>query len=150
MSLPRLLPALLAFAGLLPIASAQEAPTPELSPGEVVAAQLAGFAQGDDEGIARAFAFASPGNRANTGPLPRFTRMIREAYPELIGHREAELAPLREDESHAYQGVEIVSADGRSHLYFFILSRYELEGCEGCWMTDGVSKRPADPDAKAL
>lgn len=150
MSLPRLLPALVAFVGLLPIAHAQEAPAPELGPDEVVAAQLAGFAQGDDEGIARAFAFASPGNRANTGPLPRFTRMIREAYPELIGHREAELAPLRKDESHAYQGVEIVGPDGRGHLYLFILSRYEDEDCDGCWMTDGVSKRPTDPDAKAL
>jgi hypothetical protein len=150
MSLPRLLPALVAFVGLLPIAHAQEAPAPELGPDEVVAAQLAGFAQGDDEGIARAFAFASPGNRANTGPLPRFTRMIREAYPELIGHRGAELAPLRKDDSHAYQGVEIVGPDGRDHLYLFVLSRYAHEDCDGCWMTDGVSKRPADPDAKAL
>jgi hypothetical protein len=150
MFLPRLPPALAALAGLLPAAQAQDAPAPELDPEEVVAAQLAGFARGDDEGIARAFAFASPGNRAHTGPLPRFARMIREAYPELLGHRDAELAPLREDESHAYQGVEIVGPDGRSHLYIFILSRYELPDCDGCWMTDGVSKRPANPDAKAL
>lgn len=150
MPLPRLLSAVTLLGLSLSLAQAQESPSPRLSPEEVVSAQLAGFAQGDDEGIARAFAFASPGNRANTGPLPRFTRMIREAYPELIGHREAELAPLREDDSHAYQGVEIVGADGRSHLYLFILSRYEQEDCDGCWMTDGVSKRPADPDAKAL
>lgn len=127
-----------------------EGPAPGLKPEEVVGAQLAGFAQGDDSGIAQAFAFASPGNRAHTGPLTRFARMIREAYPELLGHRDAELAPSRVEGTRAYQGVEIVGADGRDHLYLFVLGRYELPDCDGCWMVDGVSKRPADSDARAL
>lgn len=142
----------LALSALLPLAAAQaqDAPDPELGPAAVVSAQLEGFARGDDAGIAKAFAFASPRNRDNTGPLSRFTMMIREGYPELIGHREAELSALREDEQHAYQGVEVIGADGREHLYIFILSRYKLSDCDGCWMTDGVSKRPANPDADAL
>lgn len=137
-----------------PLASAQLSPAtgpdPDLSPDEVVRAQLAGFRADSDAGIAQAFAFASPRNRSVTGPVERFSEMIRENYDELLGHRSAELAELREDDAHTYQGVEITGADGRTHLYVFILSRYDLPNCTNCWMTDGVAKRPANPDAQAL
>jgi len=125
-------------------------PEPDLSPAEVVRAQLAGFQADSDTGIAQAFAFASPRNRSVTGPVERFSRMVREAYGELLGHRSAELADLRQDDAHTYQGVEITGADGRTHLYIFILSRYDLPNCANCWMTDGVAKRPANPDAQSL
>lgn len=137
-----------------PLASAQLSPAtgpdPDLSPGEVVRAQLAGFRADSEAGIAQAFAFASPRNRSVTGPVERFSEMIRENYNELLGHRSAELAELREDDAHTYQGVEITGPDGRTHLYVFILSRYDLPNCTNCWMTDGVAKRPANPDAQAL
>lgn len=137
-----------------PMASAQISPAtgpdPELSPADVVRAQLAGFRADSDAGIAQAFAFASPRNRANTGPVERFSTMVREAYDELLGHRSAQLADLREDDAHTYQGVEITGPDGRTHLYVFILSRYDLPNCSNCWMTDGVAKRPANPDAQSL
>lgn len=137
-----------------PMASAQISPAtgpdPELSPADVVRAQLAGFRADSDAGIAQAFAFASPRNRSATGPVERFSKMIREAYDELLGHRSAQLADLREDDAHTYQGVEITGPDGRTHLYVFILSRYDLPNCSNCWMTDGVAKRPANPDAQSL
>ncbi|MEQ9478049.1 MAG: DUF4864 domain-containing protein [Algiphilus sp.] len=130
--------------------SAATGPDPELSPSDVVRAQLAGFQADSDAGIAQAFAFASPRNRSVTGPVQRFTDMIRAGYGELLGHRSADLAELRQDEAHTYQGVEITAADGRTHLYVFILSRYDLPNCSNCWMTDGVAKRPANPDAQSL
>lgn len=137
-----------------PMASAQISPAtgpdPELSPADVVRAQLAGFRADSDAGIAQAFAFASPRNRSATGPVERFSKMIREAYDELLGHRSAQLADLREDDAHTYQGVEITGPDGRTHLYVFILSRYDLPNCSNCWMTDGVAKRPANPEAQSL
>ena len=131
-------------------AAAQDEPSPALAPDEVVRAQLAGFRAGGDDGIARAFAFASPRNRRVTGPVERFGRMIRNRYSELLGHRDATLTAPRSDDDHTYQGVEITAADGRTHLYVFILSRYERPDCDGCWMIEGVAKRPANPDAKAL
>ena len=36
------------------------------------------------DGIAAAFAFAAPANRAVTGPLPRFAQMIALGYPEML------------------------------------------------------------------
>ncbi|MHA7834188.1 MAG: DUF4864 domain-containing protein [Algiphilus sp.] len=148
-------PALLALGLVVPSAALSQispatGPDPELSPGDVVRAQLAGFRADSDAGIAQAFAFASPRNRSVTGPVQRFTKMIRAGYGELLGHRSASLAELRQDEAHTYQGVEITAADGRTHLYVFILSRYELPNCNNCWMTDGVAKRPANPDARSL
>lgn len=128
----------------------QSRPDPSLSVEDVVRAQLSGFAAGDEAGIARAFAFASPGNRAQTGPLPRFAAMIREGYPELLGHQSAELGPQRTDERHTYQAVDVIGPDGREHLYIFILGRYDTADCSACWMTDGVTRRPANPDARAL
>ena len=54
------------------------APRPELSPEEVIRIQLEALRHNDeqDRGIEVAFRFASPANRASTGPLPRFIRMI--------------------------------------------------------------------------
>ena len=73
-------------------------PSPEFAPREVVDIVLTALRSNNepapDTGIATAFAFASPGNRESTGPLPRFIQMIEAGYAPLIDHRSAEFAHL--------------------------------------------------------
>ncbi|MSV29914.1 MAG: hypothetical protein EXQ52_14390 [Bryobacterales bacterium] len=56
-------------------------PGPALTPAEVVRTQITALRNNDkprkDAGIATAFRFASPGNRAATGPLDRFILMVK-------------------------------------------------------------------------
>lgn len=122
-------------------------PSPELSPGEVVRIQLEALQHNDlpepDAGIAVAFRFASPGNREQTGPLPRFSEMIRGAYAEMLNHRDVRLPPPLIQSDEAIQPVEVVAKNGAIFRYLFILSRQSEPPYAGCWMTDSVL---ADPD----
>ena len=134
---------LLGSGGLL-AADAAARPEPTLSPAAVVEAQLAALREGGDDGLARVFNFASPANQSQTGPAERFAQMIREAYPELLGHQSAVLGPAQQVQDTALQAVEIVSRDGLIFHYLFILSRQSVGACLGCWMTDSVYQTPAE------
>lgn len=124
-------------------------PSPALSPTEVVAAQLSALkhASADNAGIARAFRFASPGNRRMTGPLPRFAHMIRVHFPEMLTFERMAFGPLRVAGGRATQVVVLVQPDGSLHAYRYLLSRVTTDDCEGCWMIDGVV--PLSPEAGA-
>lgn len=122
-------------------------PSPELSPGAAVRIQLEALRHNDtpepDAGIKVLFRFASPDNRAQTGPLPRFSEMIRNGYPEMLNHREVRLPPPLIQGDEAIQPVEVVARNGAAYRYLFILSRQSEPPYAGCWMTDSVL---ADPD----
>lgn len=128
----------------LPSAAADIEPSATLTPHEVVAAQLAALRDNTPDGLARVFAFASPANRAVTGPVTRFVAMLREGYPELLGHRRADFGELLVHGDEAAQAVEIIDGDGRGHRYVFLLSRQHGGACPECWMTDGVVNAPAE------
>ena len=122
-------------------------PSPELSPEAVIRIQAEALQRNDepapDAGIATAFRFASPSNRRATGPLPRFTRMIRTGYVDMLGFDRAEYEPVRVAGDRAEQAVTLVRRDGRRVTYAFTLSRQRGGAYDGCWMTDGVAERPA-------
>lgn len=126
-------------------AAAVGLPLPDLSPGDVVRIQLRALQQNDrpyrDAGIAIAFAFASPRNREQSGPLPRFVRMLHESYGEMLDHRHARLSPAVVDGDDALQPVELTARDGRVYRFVFILRRGPAPGCGRCWLTDGVLPR---------
>jgi hypothetical protein len=63
-----------------PSSSGGLAPTPGLTPGQVVQIQLEALRLNDsrNRGIEVAFRFASPDNKLHTGPLPRFISMIHQ------------------------------------------------------------------------
>lgn len=126
-------------------------PSPGLSPSDVVRIQLDALQHNDtpepDAGIAVVYRFSSPGNRAQTGPLPRFSEMIRSGYPEMLNHREAHLPPPLIQDGEAIQPVEVVGRDGAAYRYLFILSRQTEPPYTGCWMTDSVV---ADPEVAPL
>ena len=136
---------------LLPVlAVAAPEPQPALKPADVVQMQLDALRDNDapspNAGIATVFRFASPPNRAQTGPLPRFTQMIREGYPDLLNHRQSKLFPLVTEADHVVQPVEIVTHKGETFRYLFMLRQYDQPQGK-CWMTDGVIGRPASAES---
>lgn len=141
-----LLSAILAMA-VGPAARADEpakAPSPELEPGQVIGIVLEALAHPDrprpDAGIEQTFRFASPANKAQTGPLPRFIRLVKHPrYAPLLGHERAIRGELqRESDGEVWQRVRVIAADGTQAVYVFVLSRQSGKPCDGCWMTDAV------------
>jgi hypothetical protein len=131
------------------------APVPELLPEEVVAIQMRALQLNDDadRGIAVVFRFASPQNRQSTGPLSRFSSMIKNGpYAPMLNYVSATFEdPLvRGDE--AMQRVSVTGADGLVVDYVFLLSRQPSDPYANCWMTDGVvieAVRRTGPSARA-
>ena len=121
-------------------------PEPALSPGDVIRIQLEALRHNDeqDRGIAVAFRFASPSNRANTGPLSRFITMIKEGpYALMLDFRDATYGPVETISGQARQRVTLTGAR-ESMTYWFYLSRQSEAPCVDCWMTDAVFiERPA-------
>lgn len=120
-------------------------PSPALTPDDVVAAQLAGLAgeprhdSGAGPGMQTVWAFASPGNRAATGPANRFAEMLRSpAYVGLLEHRAAQQGPALVEGDGARQEVLVITQDDRAQGFTWVLAR---QG-DGCWLTDGVLRHP--------
>ncbi|HEX8298364.1 MAG TPA: DUF4864 domain-containing protein [Rubricoccaceae bacterium] len=138
--------AMAAAAPVSPRTTGAPEPSPDLSPAEVVRIQVDALRRNDDPtpgaGIATAFRFASPSNRRVTGPLPRFDRMIREGYADLLGFARAEYGEPRIAGDRAVVPVTLVQRDGRRVTFGFALSRQTDGRCTGCWLTDAVVERP--------
>lgn len=119
-------------------------PEPTFSPAEVIRIQLEALRHNDeqDRGIAVAFRFASPGNRANTGPLSRFAAMIRQgSYALMLDFHDATYGPVETISGRARQRVTLTGARGRT-TYWFHLSRQTEAPYVDCWMTDAVLVEP--------
>lgn len=115
-------------------------PDPTLSPAEIVRIQLEALRNNDeqDRGIAVAFRFASPANRANTGPLARFIPMIKHGpYALMLDFRDATYDPVETFTDRARQRVTLTGAR-EIMTYWFYLSRQAEPPYVGCWMTDSV------------
>ena len=115
-------------------------PDPALSPAQVIRIQLEALRHNDerDRGIAVAFRFASPANRANTGPLSRFVAMIESGpYALMLSFRDATYGPVETVANQARQRVTLTGTRA-SMTYWFYLSRQSEAPYEDCWMTDAV------------
>jgi len=127
-------------------------PSPALDPAQVVRIQLGALAHVDepvhDAGLAIVFSFASPGNQAQTGPLPKFVELVRKSYPEMLNHRSAVLIKTVIDGDQALQGVELIDRSGTAHRYVFVLTRQVEPPYRDCWMTDGVYPAPGEKPAQ--
>ena len=118
-------------------------PRPDLAPEDVVAIVIEALANNDDPypdaGIETTFRFASPQNRANTGPLERFTRMVKQyPYRDLIDHRKRDISEVVFVGNDAYLVVKLIVSSGREAAYAFRLSRQGDGQYQGMWMTDAV------------
>ena len=141
----RLFAGLIASAFLVTAAAASEpaVPSPDLTAREVVDIQLEALRDNDDPvsdaGIEQVWAFAHPDNRAMTGPLPRFKRMIKgSGYGVLINHTRAEVVALAEGGNRAAYQVRVVARDGGFYRFRWQLEKASLDAGEA-WMTTGVT-----------
>ena len=147
-----ILPVLLAMTLALPIqagisdgAESPQLPSPsvEFKPEDVVKIVIDALARNDqpftNAGITTTFAFASPANKVNTGPLDRFIRMVKgEPYGIMVDHIDSEFSEVVYMGNNAYQMVNLTAADGRAVVFAFRLSK-QLDGdFKDMWMTDAV------------
>lgn len=124
-------------------ASESAIPGPDLTAREVVDIQLQALSDNDDPvpdaGIEQVWAFAHPDNRAVTGPLPRFKRMLKgQGYGVLINHTRAEVVALGEGRNRAVYRVRVVARDGGFYRFRWQLEKASLDAGEA-WMTTGVT-----------
>ena len=123
-------------------------PSSELAPAEVVRLQLSGLSDtsASGVGILQCYCFASPANRAITGPLDRFGRMVRQGPYQCMARPRALLVgrPLYDGEV-ARVLVTVVAEDSGVSAFTFVLSRQESGPFQDCWMTETVL--PAMPMA---
>lgn len=115
----------------------------ELQPEDVVRIVINALANNDkpyaDAGIETTFAFASPANKVNTGPLDKFTQMVKnDVYGIMVNHVESEFSKVVHDGNNAYQLVQLKGKNGVEIVFAFRISK-QLDGkFEGMWMTDAV------------
>jgi hypothetical protein len=126
------------------------APSPRLTPDDVVAIVLGALARNDqptkDHGISVTFAFSSPANRAFIGPIESFADLVRDdTYRPLLNHRHASRGPAHVNGDRATVRVVITTAGGERVAYLFALSLQNEGTYKGCWMTDGVTREPPSP-----
>lgn len=119
-------------------------PDPSLSPEDVVRLQLKALQHNDDPckdaGIQAAFEFASPGNRAVTGPIDRFITMVNNPlYAPLLNFYNAHYAEVRRDDREAVVHVILSARCGMYVFYVFTLELQQQDPYTDCWMTSGVN-----------
>jgi len=118
------------------------APSSDYRPQEVVQIVINSLQENssadNDSGIATVFRFASPGNKAGTGPLPRFTSMIKRGFPDMLNHAGARYDAMEIVDDVAVQAVWLLQDSGREVGYAFKLSRQADGEYAGMWMTDAV------------
>ena len=129
-------------------------PSKSLSPPDVIRLQLSALANngqlGSDRGIEVTWRFASPANKALTGPLARFRRMVKGGYFAMLNHRRSTLGELDLTAVEAKQVVILEDAQGGVHVYVWVLGLQEEGPFRGCWMTDAVvelAPSPTEPES---
>ena len=120
-------------------------PNTNLGPFEVLMIQLNSLKNNNkpykDAGIEQTWEFAHPNNKAITGPLNKFKKMIySKSYEILISHENSEITILNETENTSTYKVLILSKDKKKYYYIWQVEKVLFEGAlKNCWMTTSVS-----------
>jgi len=128
-------------------------PRPSLKPEEVVKLQLAGLSdqQADGVGILQCYCFASPANRAVTGPLEKFGRMVRQdPYQCMARPRATLIGRPQYGDRVARLLVTVIDENSQVQAFTFVLSRQQVPPLTNCWMTEAVFPTVAQPEAEEL
>lgn len=104
----------------------------------VVEALGSNAASQNDDGIATVFRFASPGNRASTGPLSRFTSMIKRGFSDMLNFSDSRYDPIEIRGDQAVQAVWLMMPDGTELGYAFQMGKQQSGEYKNMWMTEGV------------
>ena len=123
--------------------SALPRPSAELQPGEVVQIVIDALANNDypfpDAGIETTFNFASPGNKAQTGPLERFVTLVKgPVFSQMINHRDSTLSEVVLEGNRAVRIVQIVGANNETLYFAFRLGLQQQGDYAGMWLTEAV------------
>ena len=120
-------------------------PNTNLEPFDVLMIQLNSLKNNNvpykDAGIEQTWEFAHPNNKATTGPLDKFKKMIySENYKILISHQSSEITILKETESTSVYKVIILTKNKKKYHYIWQVEKVLSEGkFKNCWMTTSVS-----------
>ena len=120
-------------------------PNTSLKPFDVLMIQLNSLQKNNvpykDAGIEQTWEFAHPFNKASTGPLEKFKRMIySKNYKILISHTDAKTIILKETSDKFVFKVNVLSKDKKKYYYIWQIEKVKQEGkLKNCWMTTGVS-----------
>jgi hypothetical protein len=109
-------------------------------PGEVIQAVSTALRHNDspipNAGIFTTFQFASPANRAVTGPYGRFLQLVKSVdFAPMLRDNPQEPGELVVRGDHAEQTLRVRSKDGHGAVYKFDVTRQTGGG----WTVDGVS-----------
>jgi len=117
-----------------------EGPNETYSPQQVISIVLSSMQNNaaDDEGIATVFRFTSPDNKLVTGPLQRFTQMIKRGFPDMLNHTSVRYDDIDIVNDTAVQAVWLQAQSGTEYGYEFKLSIQRGGIHDGMWMTDSV------------
>ena len=113
----------------------------ELSPRDVVLAQVRSLrdARNAPEQIVRCYELASPGNRAITGPLERFSVMVSEPpFDVLSSHENWQVGAAFVEGRNAVVLVTTCDNEGEAAAFRFVLAKQTQAPFEECWMTESV------------
>ncbi len=124
-------------------------PTTDVQPAEVVRTVIDALRKNSeaDKGIEQVYCFAAPSNKRITGPLERFTRMIKSGYGDMLNHFASEFEPISIVDSVARQRVWLETADGKIVGYLFLLGKQSSGEFNDVWMTEGVYR--IDPSTRS-
>ena len=120
-------------------------PNSNLKPFDVLMIQLNSLKNNNtpykDAGIEQTWEFAHPINKASTGPLKKFKKMIySDSYKILISHENTNTIILKETSKKIVFKVYILSTNKKKYYYIWQIEKVEQEGkLKDCWMTTGVS-----------
>lgn len=133
------------IAGLTSTESESQLPQPRvnLKPDDVVRIVINALADNDrpfsNAGIATTFNFASPANKENTGPIEKFTAMVKGPdYGLMVNHLSSEFSEVVYKGEKAYQIVKLIARNGVEIVYAFRLSQQGQGEFQGMWMTEAV------------
>ena len=120
-------------------------PSSNLKPFDVLTIQLNSLKNNNnpykDAGIEQTWEFAHPINKASTGPLERFKKMIySDSYKILISHENNKTTILKESTNKFVYKVYVQSNEKKKYYYIWQIEKVMKEGnLKDCWMTTGVS-----------
>jgi hypothetical protein len=119
-------------------------PHPNIHPKKVIEIQLRSLQRNNepipDAGIKQTWAFAHPDNRLMTGPIERFTLMMKSRnYKNILQHRNHKIEPVFKTNSRSQFAVSITTLNDQKMTFKWELMKVQIGEYSGSWMTTSVS-----------
>jgi hypothetical protein len=125
------------------LAAAALQPNPTLTPGDVMRIVVTALRHYNspipNAGIYTTYQFASPANRAATGPYGHFLGAVKHPdFAPLLHENPETFGPMLIQNNVAEQKVTVHLPGGHDAIFTFNLGRQHDGVYRGCWMVDGV------------